>query len=139
MGRLLRILWRWSLALLLLVAVIALCEDLLLRYRMKRGPAGAVLDQVTIYDAAELKDGRLEIYFDHPVTQRCVRAIFPHFGDPPCWYVRRHPVRLLARLLPPAHEGQPRAPALHHAVTARQFAWQATPHHPGCSSKLELI
>jgi len=125
MGRLLRILWRWSLALLLLVAVVALCEDLLLRYRMKRGPAGAVLDQVTIYDAAELKDGRVEIYFDHPVTQECVRALFPHFGDPPCWYVRRHPVRLLARLLPPTRNpryavfsrGSTHRPALHLAVT----------------------
>jgi len=116
MGRLLRILWRWSLSLLLLVAVVGLCEDLLLRYRMKRGAAGAVLDQVTIYDAAELKDGRVEIYFDHPVLQECVRAIFPHFGDPPCWYVRRHPIRLLARLLPPARDVQQRTRVTHTAL-----------------------
>jgi hypothetical protein len=24
--------------------------------------------------------------------QDCVRAIFPHLGDPPCWWLARHTV-----------------------------------------------
>jgi hypothetical protein len=98
MDRLLRIVWRWALLLLLLVAVAAACEDLVLRYRLKAGAGRAVIDQLTTYDAAEMKNGRVEIYFDHPVIQECVHAMFPHFGDWPCWYVRRHQIKLLSRL-----------------------------------------
>lgn len=25
-----------------------------------------------------------------PVDERCVNALFPHFGSNPCWYVSRH-------------------------------------------------
>jgi len=96
MGRLLRILWRWSLLLLLLVALFAAGEDAVLRYRLQRGAGSAVLDHVTTYDAAEMKNGRVEIYFDHPEIRECVHSVFPHFGDPPCWYVRRHVFNLLS-------------------------------------------
>jgi hypothetical protein len=97
MHRLFRILWRWTLVLLLLLAVAAGGEDLALRYRIKRGATPSVLEQVTIYEAAEQKSGRVEIYFDHPEISECVRAVFPHFGDLPCWYVRRHPIKLISR------------------------------------------
>ncbi len=100
MNRLLRILWRWLLLALLLLALAAGCEDLILRYRLKQGAGKAVLDQVTIYSAAELKNGRVEVYFDRPELRECVHALFPHFGDAPCWYVKRHPIQLLSRLAP---------------------------------------
>lgn len=98
MDRLVRILWRWTLLMLFLVALAAASEDLLLRYRIKRSGPASVFEQTSIYDAAENKGGRVEIYFDHPETRECVHAIFPHFGDAPCWYVKRHTVKLLSKL-----------------------------------------
>ena len=117
MGRLLRIVWRWTLLLVLLVAVAAGGEDLVLRFRLNRGADRAVVDQVTTYEAAANKDGRLEIYFDQPQIQECVHALFPHFGDPPCWYVRRHQIKLLSQSIRsvapaacPETSGVPRRP-----------------------------
>ena len=42
--------------------------------------------------AIPLKNGRVDYELDalHPeVTITCVRALFPHLGCQPCWYVRR--------------------------------------------------
>ena len=97
MSRLLRIAWRWSLLVLLLLAVAAGCEDLVLRFRLHHGAGRAVVDQVTVYDAAEQKGGRVEIYFDHPLARDCVHALFPHFGYPPCWYAGRRSIELISR------------------------------------------
>jgi hypothetical protein len=36
------------------------------------------------------KSKKEEYYFLPPETQTCVNALFPHFGAPPCWYLRRH-------------------------------------------------
>jgi len=43
--------------------------------------------------AIPLKNGRTEYELDArqpEVTVSCVRALFPHQGYPPCWYVRRN-------------------------------------------------
>ncbi len=48
--------------------------------------------QVVRLLAIPLKNGRTEYELDalHPeVTVTCVRALFPHLGYQPCWYVRR--------------------------------------------------
>jgi len=48
--------------------------------------------QVVRLLAIPLKNGRTEYELDalHPeVTVTCVRALFPHLGCQPCWYVRR--------------------------------------------------
>ncbi|HVW83025.1 MAG TPA: hypothetical protein VHB50_00010 [Bryobacteraceae bacterium] len=29
-----------------------------------------------------------------PVLERCVNALFPHFGYRPCWYVTRHTTQI---------------------------------------------
>ena len=42
--------------------------------------------------AIPLKNGRIEYELDAlqpEVTITCVRALFPHLGCQPCWYVRR--------------------------------------------------
>lgn len=36
------------------------------------------------------KSGKVEIDFAGYATAQCVRSLAPHFGDPPCWYLRRH-------------------------------------------------
>lgn len=30
------------------------------------------------------------------VEERCVNALFPHFGSRPCWYVQRHTMQTIA-------------------------------------------
>ncbi len=60
-----------------------------LRYRIpSREPFGSVMVRRSY--AIPLKDRKTEFTFDPPAPEACVNALFPHFGDPPCWYLRRH-------------------------------------------------
>ncbi|MGD0212898.1 MAG: hypothetical protein ABSB87_06665 [Terriglobales bacterium] len=60
------------------------------QYRLatKRQPFGSVT--VEHYDAVEHKDGKAELIFQPPAQQTCVNSLFPHAGDPPCWFLSRH-------------------------------------------------
>jgi len=60
------------------------------RYRLatKRQPFGSVT--VEHYYEVAHKDGKAEIIFDPPVQKACVYSLFPHSGDPPCWFLSRH-------------------------------------------------
>jgi hypothetical protein len=60
------------------------------RYRLvaKRQPFGSVT--VDHYYSVHHKDGKDELIFDPPVQQTCVHSLFPHSGDPPCWFLIRH-------------------------------------------------
>jgi hypothetical protein len=42
------------------------------------------------YYAVPLKNRRTEYMFAPPALVSCVHSLFPHFGDPPCWYLSRH-------------------------------------------------
>jgi hypothetical protein len=53
-----------------------------------REPVGSV--EVEKSYAVKQKNGKLDYYFDPPEPEECVRSLFPHFGDRPCWYVERH-------------------------------------------------
>jgi hypothetical protein len=49
--------------------------------------------QVEPYYAIHLKNKKVEFDFDVPKeTQSCVQSMAPHFGYPPCWYLKRHTV-----------------------------------------------
>jgi hypothetical protein len=50
-------------------------------------------ETLTFYYSTQLKNGRVQVYYDQPQTEVCVRAVFPHGGRRPCWYARREPVR----------------------------------------------
>ena len=50
-------------------------------------------ETLTFYYSTQLKNGRVQVYYDQPKTEVCVRAVFPHGGRRPCWYARREPVR----------------------------------------------
>ena len=86
MKRVLIISARW----LAVVAVLFYAGDYLsLRYRVpNREPFGSVM--VVRSYAIPLKDRKTEYTFDPPAPQTCVNSLFPHFGDPPCWYLSRH-------------------------------------------------
>ena len=76
-------------ALIILVGVPALLyvgDAVVLSQRMARGGGR---ETITVYVATRLKSGKLEIFTDRPLTEVCARALFPHFGYRPCWYVRR--------------------------------------------------
>jgi len=80
-----------SLFAILALAAIAYGADYgVFEYRVvtKRQPFGSVT--VEHYDAVEHKDGKAELIFEPPVQQTCVHSLFPHAGDPPCWYLTRH-------------------------------------------------
>jgi len=65
-------------------------DYLSLRYRFPnhREQFGSV--QVTTYYAVPMKNRSTEYMFSPAVSQTCVNSLFPHFGDPPCWYLSRH-------------------------------------------------
>jgi hypothetical protein len=81
---------RWILLAILItpVAVYA-ADDALVRL------ASDPFDTVTVYVAAQLKNKQVEIYYHQPEAEVCVRALMPHLGRRPCWYVRRHPLKFV--------------------------------------------
>jgi hypothetical protein len=75
---------------LTLTALAYATDSLLFRYRVarNRNPFSQVM--VYAYDAVPQKSGKTQFIFHDPQLQTCVNALFPHAGDPPCWYLRRH-------------------------------------------------
>jgi len=74
---------------ILFAAALYAGDYLSVRFRIpNREPLGSV--QVEKSYAVKQKNGKLEYYFDPPEPEECVRSLFPHFGDRPCWYVERH-------------------------------------------------
>ncbi len=79
-----------------LPAAVYLCDSLWIEYRMRNPSAGDALDAVTFYYATPLKSGRVEIFFDQPQTEVCVRSLFPHAGHRPCWLVTPNHVKTVS-------------------------------------------
>ena len=46
--------------------------------------------RVNVLYAVPEKAARMDFSAGAPQDIECVRALFPHFGDPPCWYASRH-------------------------------------------------
>jgi len=78
-------------SLLLAVAAVYVGDTLSLAYRIpgNRPQFGSVMVQRTWL--IPMKDGKMQYSFDPPAPQECVNSLFPHSGDQPCWYLRRHP------------------------------------------------
>jgi hypothetical protein len=78
------------LPIVILVCILLYLGDFLsLRYRIpNREPYGSVT--VRELYAVQLKSKQTEYMFEPPAPQECVNSLFPHFGDPPCWYLRRN-------------------------------------------------
>jgi hypothetical protein len=55
-------------------------------------PRRQLLDHVQVTRDFAVKDNDRTTEFTAPMTvnEECVVAIFPHSGDKPCWYLRRH-------------------------------------------------
>lgn len=68
-----------------ILAIVFLADGLSLRFR--RQPLGSVT--VQRYYALHKNKQKTTFMFAEPEAQTCVRALFPHWGYPPCWYLRR--------------------------------------------------
>jgi hypothetical protein len=60
-----------------------------LRVADKRNPYGSVVVRRSY--AVLQKNGKTQFIFDPPAPETCVKALFPHSGMQPCWYLSRHP------------------------------------------------
>lgn len=66
-----------------------LADLLVLQVREHRGSAhGSVM--VTSVDIVREKGSKLEFYDNPPQPTPCVHALFPHGGEPACWWLVRH-------------------------------------------------
>ena len=84
---------RWSSRIVLtLLAVCALAyaaDWAALQLRERRGSAyGSVMVDDT--QVVKEKGGKVEYYFNPPQSTACVHALFPHEGQPACWWLARH-------------------------------------------------
>lgn len=62
---------------------------LVLRARAAHGSAYSSV-QVQEYLATPLKGNKAEYDYMGTISQTCDRSLFPHGGQPPCWWLRRH-------------------------------------------------
>jgi hypothetical protein len=86
-----RLLRKMLLGAILVGACVFICDYLYARFR--RDPFGAVhIDRVL---AVREKFNKITYERTDPVTERCVYSIFPHFGNSPCWYLKRHTMRFI--------------------------------------------
>ena len=60
------------------------------RIRVWRG-GGYDSVQVSQFLLTPLKNHRMKADRQSTDSQPCTRSIFPHAGDDPCWWLRRHP------------------------------------------------
>lgn len=78
------------LPILILVAIVAFLGDYLsLRFRIPNREMYGTVEVRELY-TVKLKNKQTEYMFQPPEQQECVNSMFPHFGDPPCWYLRRN-------------------------------------------------
>jgi hypothetical protein len=70
-------------------------DFIVLRIRIAVHGSDSVTSTVATFTAAPLKDGKIDVYYDQPQPQACVRSIFPWLGEEPCWYLQRHAVNVV--------------------------------------------
>ena len=80
---------RILLVIIVVAAMIWPGDWLVLRVKMSRDAAYGDVEVRHRY-AVKLKNRRIEQRSEKAHMQECVRSLFPHYGDQPCWYVARH-------------------------------------------------
>lgn len=84
-----RILARSAVFLLAAIALLYAGDWGVWQLRMSRHTAFSSVE-VDQFVAASLKGNKQDYYFAGAAQQECVRSIFPHASDVPCWWLRRH-------------------------------------------------
>jgi hypothetical protein len=86
-----RILIRILAVLVLLAAITYAVDYLSLRFKIPPGRVQFGIVTVQPYYEIHEKNNKVGYDFSPPAEEdSCVNSIFPHFGYPPCWYLRRH-------------------------------------------------
>lgn len=91
MNRLLKFALRGLFGVVVLIALLWIADWISFQYRLSRHTTGDPLQTMRIQSTYAIphKDGRAEYVFGQPQNVMCARSIFPHGGDPPCWYLRK--------------------------------------------------
>jgi hypothetical protein len=76
----------------LALAVLYAGDYLVMKIRAHKGQKIFGTVEVENYSAVPEKNNKVEFFYDEPDTEECVHALFPHFGDNPCWYDNLHRV-----------------------------------------------
>jgi hypothetical protein len=86
-----KILKRVAIGVVAAIALVYLGDTLSVWHRMSHRTASDPLMTMTTQPVIEIphKDGEAEIVLGAAVEVTCVRALFPHDGCNPCWYVER--------------------------------------------------
>ncbi len=83
--------WRMKLP-VILIAISALVyagDGIVLGIRKSQGLVQASI-VVNITYVIHQKNGKLEYLFDPPKAVPCANSLFPHEGQPACWWLARH-------------------------------------------------
>lgn len=81
---------RAAIGMVLVVVLVYVVDYAWLGIRVSRGLEAFDTVQVEVVDQVPQKGNKAEYIPEAPQTQTCVRSIFSHLGDQPCWYLRRH-------------------------------------------------
>jgi hypothetical protein len=82
-------------AIVILLAATYAGDYISLRYQIPHGRAQfGQVNMNTLY-VIHVKAGKIQYEPGDPETDTCVHSLFPHFGDSPCWYLTRHPDKLI--------------------------------------------
>jgi hypothetical protein len=92
---------RFCLALLLLPLLLYICDFIFFQIKGHLQGAEATVGSVHFYQAAQLKSGKTEVYFDSPQIETCSHSLFPESGHRPCWYASRETIHVIGE------DGQP--------------------------------
>jgi hypothetical protein len=74
-------------------AILYLADYAVFQHKMNQNNGADALGTVTSYYGTALKDGRMQIFTDQPLTETCAHSLFPHSGYRPCWYASRNNVK----------------------------------------------
>lgn len=82
----------WTVVLIVGSAILAFTVDFSV-FRMRVATHHDAFGSVTVkhYYAVLQKNGRTQFIFEPPQDESCVKTLFPHSGEMPCWYLSRHP------------------------------------------------
>jgi hypothetical protein len=72
------------------VAIAYILDYAVLRYRMATTRSAFATVTVRPYYAVPQKNHKTEFLLGDPQQETCVHSLFPHAGDSPCWYLKKH-------------------------------------------------
>jgi hypothetical protein len=81
-----RTIFRAALSFLAVLITLYLGNALVVHFR--HPPYSTV--KVQHYFLIKQKNNKYEVQYDRALDQTCANSLFPHSGNPPCWYLRRH-------------------------------------------------